>query len=100
METLIPINIVIADRTYRIKIEPADEEVVRKTIKLINDKIIEFKTRFAGKDMQDYISMVVLWYATDATQRGGSAAGFKEIAAGFTQMEALLDKALEKNPGN
>lgn len=100
METLIPINIVIADRTYRIKIEPADEEVVRKTIKLINDKIIEFKTRFAGKDMQDYISMVVLWYATDATQRGGSTAGFKEIAAGFTQMEALLDKALEKNPGN
>jgi cell division protein ZapA (FtsZ GTPase activity inhibitor) len=100
METLIPINIVIADRSYRIKIDPADEEVVRKTIKLINDKIIEFKTQFAGKDMQDYISMVVLWYATDATQRGGSAAGIKEIAAGFTQMESLLDKALEKNPGN
>ncbi len=100
METLIPINIVIADRTYRIKIEPADEEVVRKTIKLINDKIIEFKTQFAGKDMQDYISMVVLWYATDATQRGVPAAAMKEISQGFSQMESILDKALEKNPVN
>ncbi len=96
MDTLIPINIIIADRSYRIKIEPADEEIVRKTIKLINDKIIEFKTMFAGKDMQDYISMVILWYATDATQRGGNQAGLKEIAAGFAQMEASLDKALEK----
>ena len=64
METLIPINVVIGDRSYRIKIEPKDEETVRGTVKVINDKIIEYKTQFAGKDMQDYIGMVVLWYAT------------------------------------
>ena len=46
-EQLIPINITIADRTYRIKVTASDEEVVRKTVKLINDKIIEFKTNFA-----------------------------------------------------
>ena len=70
MSELIPINLLLADRTYRVRVEPKDEEVVRKTIKLINDKIIEFKTQFAGKDMQDYIGMVVLWYATQ--QSGGS----------------------------
>lgn len=64
MPELIAINVVIADRTYRIKISPEDEETVRATVKLINDKFVEFKTQFAGKDMQDYISMVVLWYAT------------------------------------
>ncbi len=68
-DTLIPINVVIGDRTYRIRIEPANEEVVRKTVKIINDKIIEFKTNFAGKDMQDYIAMVVLWCATTAGER-------------------------------
>ncbi|MBU3714696.1 MAG: cell division protein ZapA, partial [Ferruginibacter sp.] len=61
---LIPINIVIADRTYRIKTSPKDEEAVRKTVKLINDKIFEFKSQYAGKDMQDYIAMVIIWYAT------------------------------------
>jgi cell division protein ZapA len=61
---LIPANIVIGDRTYRIKILPSDEEQVRKTLKVINDKIMEFRTQFAGKDMQDYIAMVLIWYAT------------------------------------
>ncbi|HAN38864.1 MAG TPA: cell division protein ZapA, partial [Chitinophagaceae bacterium] len=52
-ETLIPINIVIGDRTYRIKIAPQDEGQVRATLKLVNEKILTFKTEFAGKDMQD-----------------------------------------------
>ena len=96
MDTLIPINIIIADRSYRIKIEPGDEEVVRKTIKLINDKIIEFKTQFAGKDMQDYISMVVLWYATDLKQRGVEDNTLRDISSNFTLLESMLDRALEK----
>ena len=64
MGELIPANIVIGDRSFRIKILPEDEEVVRKTLKIINDKILEFRSQFAGKDMQDYISMVLIWFAT------------------------------------
>ena len=56
MQALIPINIIIGDRSFRIKIKPEDEGAVRNTLKIINDKIIEYKTQFAGKDMQDYIS--------------------------------------------
>ena len=35
-ENLIPVNILIADRNYRVKISPKDEEAVRKTAALIN----------------------------------------------------------------
>ena len=28
--------------------------------------IVEFKTAFAGKDLQDYISMCLIWYATQS----------------------------------
>jgi cell division protein ZapA len=97
MDTLIPINIIIADRSYRIRIEPRDEEVVRKTIKTINDKIIEYKTQFAGKDMQDYIAMVLLWYATDASQQGGDQTVLRQISESFNVMESVLDKAIERN---
>ena len=93
MDTLIPINVVVGDRTYRVRIEKTDEETVRKTVKIINDKIIEFKTNFAGKDMQDYIAMVVLWYATTAGQ-GGIQAG--DLSGRMSALEALLDRALEK----
>ena len=69
---MIPLNIVIGDRTYRIKTEAKDEEAVRQTLKLINEKIIEFKTQFAGKDMQDYIAMVIIWYATQTPDESSS----------------------------
>jgi cell division protein ZapA len=60
MNELIPVTILIADRTYRLKIHPKDEEMLRKTVKTINEKVIEYKTQFAGKDMQDYVSMVLV----------------------------------------
>lgn len=61
---LIPLNITIGDRNYRIKVLPQDEEAVRKTMKTINERIIDFRGQFAGKDMQDYVAMVLVWYAT------------------------------------
>ncbi len=73
MAELIPANIVIGDRTYRIKILPKDEEQVRKTLKIINDKIMEFRSQFAGKDMQDYIAMVLIWFATQPQKASGDA---------------------------
>ena len=92
MSELIPVNIVIGDRTYRIKTRQSDEEVIRKTLKMINDKIVEFKTQFAGKDMQDYIAMVIIWYTT---QNAGEREGFesKELADALAGMEAMIDKA-------
>jgi len=92
-EELIPINIVIGDRTYRIKTLPKDEEVIRSTLKTINDKIIEFKTQFGGKDMQDYIAMVMIWYATQLSNDKDPLLE-KEIAAALTKMEEQLDKVL------
>ncbi len=90
MQALIPINIVIGDRTYRIKTNPEDEETIRRTLKTINDKIIEFKTQFAGKDMQDYIAMVLIWFAT---QKGtdSNPALEKEMAEVLQKIEYQLD---------
>ena len=93
MQDLMTINVVIGDRTYRIKIEPSDEETVRKTLKTINDKILEYKTQFAGRDMQDYVAMVVLWYATH--QAEGNAPGLNHtVLDALARMEQQLDKVL------
>ncbi len=94
MAELIPVNIVIADRTYRIKTLASDEEVIRKTVKLINDKIIEFKTQFAGKDMQDYIAMVIIWYATQSVSEKSSSLDETEILNGLKKLEEQINKAL------
>lgn len=91
MDQLIAATIVIADRSYRIKLNPQDEEVVRRTVKIINDKIIEYKTQFAGKDMQDYIAMVLIWLATEQQKTGSADIQQDSLADKLSAIEKLLD---------
>jgi cell division protein ZapA len=93
MQELIPVNIVIGDRTYRIKTNATDEENIRRTLKTINDKIMEFRTQFAGKDMQDYIAMVLIWYATQPKGPGNPALE-EDLATVLLKMEEQMDKAM------
>jgi cell division protein ZapA len=72
MEEFLPINVTIGDRSYRVRVSPADEEMVRRVIRKINEQIISFKTQYAGKDMQDYIAMVLLWFVTEQQEVGKS----------------------------
>jgi len=94
MNDLIPISAVIGDRNYRVKINPSDEELVRKTLKKINDKIIEYKTQFAGKDMQDYIAMVLIWFATEQQNSSTETAGSEDLEERLKSIEKLLDNQL------
>lgn len=89
-DPLIPLNIVIGDRNYRIKILSKDEEIIRRTLKIINDKILEFRTQFSGKDMQDYIAMVLIWFATEGKENKGDIS--PDILDALLKMEKLLDE--------
>jgi cell division protein ZapA len=90
----IPLNLLIADRTYRVRIAPKDEEVVRKTVKTINDKILEFKTQFAGKDLQDYIAMVLVWFATEQNAAISNQVNLDNVSGRLNTLEKLIDGAL------
>ena len=94
MQDLMAINVVIGDRTYRIKIEPKDEEAVRRTLKAINDKIIEYKTQFAGRDMQDYIAMVLIWLATEQPMHAVDNEGIKEIYGKLRNLQQIIEEEL------
>jgi cell division protein ZapA (FtsZ GTPase activity inhibitor) len=94
MNELIPISVVIADRTYRLKVEPRDEQVVRKTVKAINDKVLEFKSQFAGKDMQDYVSMVLIWFASEQNTAVTTDADSQNLSEKLNSIERLLDARL------
>lgn len=97
MNELIAISALIGDRTYRIKIQPNDEEVVRRRIKTINEKIIEFKTQFAGKDMQDYIAMALVWFATEETEPVAAEMEKEDLSEQLNAIERLLDHQLASN---
>ena len=94
MQAILTINIVIGDRSYRIKIEPKDEEPVRKAVKVINDKIIDYKTQFSGKDMQDYVAMVLVWFATIQSEPGPDEPGTESIQSDLEAIEKVIDNVL------
>ena len=94
-EELIPLNLVIGDRSYRVRINPKDEEVVRKTVKTINEKLLEFKTHFAGKDMQDYIAMVLVWFATEQNASISNLVNLDNVSARLSTLEKTIDSVLE-----
>ena len=94
-EELIPLNLVIGDRSYRIKVHPRDEEVVRKTARTINEKMVEFKTSFAGKDMQDYLAMVLVWFATEQNVAISNTVQLDHISSRLQTIEKMIDAALQ-----
>ena len=94
-EELIPTNLLIGDRTYRVRIHPKDEEVVRKTVKTIQDKLIEYKTQFAGKDFQDYIAMVLIWFATEQNASISNQVNLDNVSSRLQTLEKAIDSALE-----
>lgn len=97
MADLIPVNILIADRTYRLRVDKTDEETLRRTVKLINDKIGEYKIQLAGKDMQDYVSMALLWFATSQSKTSTTnLLQNQDEENELLLLETLLDKALDK----
>lgn len=95
MSELIPVTVIIADRSYRIRIQPKDEEVLRKTIKSINEKILEFKIQFAGKDMQDYVAMVLMWFATEQNAAVVQQVDKDNIASRLETLERMLESTLK-----
>jgi cell division protein ZapA len=51
---------------------------------------MEFRTQFAGKDMQDYISMVLIWYATQPQSSSND-----DTRKEFTEMLEKINKQLD-----
>lgn len=94
MSDLLLANVTVADRSFRLKVSPEDEAVLRQTVKLINEKINEFKLQLAGKDMQDYVSMALLWFVTSQNKSSEILLNQKQNTDLLLSIEHLLDKAI------
>lgn len=91
-QALIPVNVVIAGRSYRIRIDKEDEGFVRKAVKRANDQLAELRRVYAGKDDQDFIAMCLLMYATDRGTGSNNAMIEEELDALIGKIDAALSK--------
>ncbi len=63
MDNKLSIKINIADRFYPLNIERSDEEKIRKSAQMINDKISQYKYKYSNKDTFDFMAMTALQFA-------------------------------------
>ena len=93
-DDLISVNVWLAGRSYRLRIKPDEESMVRKAVKMADEKISEMQTHYAGKDIQDFIAMSLITYATEEVTEGRSSGGL--IEKELSKMTNKIDKALAK----
>lgn len=58
-------QVLIAERTYPLKVMKNDEEKVQRAVSVVNEKLKEYQAAFAGKDKQDYMAMCLLNLAVE-----------------------------------
>jgi len=64
MDDKLSIRVNIADRYYPLKIDRREEENIRKATKLINERVLQYKQKYADKDVLDFIAMTALQLVT------------------------------------
>lgn len=64
MEKELNINVSIADRLYALKVGHHDHQLVERAVAKINNMVHEYSERYAFKDKQDLLAMVLLQYST------------------------------------
>ena len=57
---LLRIKVIIAGLTFFLRIDPKEEEVIRKAVKHIDDKLNVYRERFPGQSTEKYLSMIAL----------------------------------------
>jgi cell division protein ZapA len=87
------IKVQIAERFYPLKIKRTDEEKIRKAAKLINDKVLQYKQRYADKDTQDFVAMAALQFVInllDCEQQQNVVSLEEELVDLSSELDQLL----------
>lgn len=91
------ISVSIAERSYKLTIDKQEEEIVRKAVKLINEKIKEFSMNYAFKDKQDLLAMIALQYTSSALNYEHLHSFTNtQLKEKLLKLDNLLDQHLEK----
>ncbi|PKQ64304.1 cell division protein ZapA [Labilibaculum filiforme] len=95
MDEKLSIRVNVADRFYPLKIDRAQEEVIRKAAKMINEKVMQYKQRYKDKDTQDFLAMASLQYVIkviEAESKTDVSPVFEEVKAMEQELREFLDK--------
>ena len=96
-DEMIRITVLIAGRPYPLKIHAKEEPIVRRLVKALNDRIIQFQRTYK-KDKQDLLAMTLLTYAMDlhkAQSNKTSNIPITQLTNSIQEVDELLESILD-----
>ena len=93
------IKVLIAGMTFFLKIDPREEEAIRKAIKHIDDKLNVYREHFPGQTTGKYLAMVALHIGT-LFQQERMRTDTRPFQEKFEELSIKLDDFLADNGGN
>jgi cell division protein ZapA (FtsZ GTPase activity inhibitor) len=90
------IKVLIAGMTFFLRIDPRDEEAIRKAIKHIDDKLNVYRDRFPGQTTEKYLAMVALHIGT-LYQQERMRTDTRPFEEKFEELSIKLDEFLADN---
>ena len=90
------IKVSIADMTFFLKIDPREEEAIRKAIKHIDDKLNVYREHFPGQTTGRYLAMVALHIGT-LFQQERMRTDTRPFQEKFEELSMKLDEFLADN---
>ena len=90
------IKVLIAGMTFFLRIDPRDEEAIRKAIKHIDDKLNVYRERFPGQTTEKYLAMAALHLGT-LYQQERMRTDTRPFEEKFEELSIKLDEFLADN---
>ena len=101
MNDLVNITVVIAERSYPLKVKEEDVNKIRGIVDEVNEKVNTFQKTYSRKDKQDCLSMALLTYAVDlhktqpVTASDNQEESLNDLSKKVDQLDELLDFLLQ-----
>ena len=84
------IDVMIAGRTYPLKVTEDEESLVLQVANEINEKVRNLQNTYLQKDKQDCLSMALLTYAVETARLKHETAGLQELQEISEQIESSI----------
>ena len=88
-ENLKRITVIIAGRSFPVKVSGDEESLVRGIEKDVNEKLNDLQMSYQGKDIQDYMSLAILSYAFELYKSKNSE-DLTKLEKRLEELEQLL----------
>ena len=85
------INVVIAGRSFPVKVTEEEEKSVRNIEKDINSQVLEFQKKYTEKDKLDLVIMVLLTKAFDLDKIQNLENDISQAHAQIDTLESTID---------